>query len=104
MSIERDIPFVDASSACVLLTGRNNEGKSNIILALKLLSSACQSIRKRNMLIVLDDEEYFKASLKEFMGSLGLGQCTKAVIQGYFEHFERLVPIRFSGSHFCLAV
>ena len=46
----------------------------------------------------------FIASLKEFVGSFGLGQCTKAVIQSYFEHFERLVPIRFSGSHFGLAV
>ncbi|TKJ34158.1 MAG: hypothetical protein CEE38_19040 [Planctomycetes bacterium B3_Pla] len=55
-----DIPFVDTPSACVLLTGKNNEGKSNIILALKLLSSACRSVGKRKMLIVLDDNEYFK--------------------------------------------
>ena len=49
----------------------------------------------------LNAEDY--ASLKEFVGMLGLWQCTEAVIQGYFEHFKRFVPVRFSGSHFGLA-
>ena len=55
-----DIPFVDEEPACVLLTGKNNEGKSNIILALKLLASACRTIGSRKMRVVINGEEFFK--------------------------------------------
>ncbi len=37
-----DFPREDHIS--VLLTGRNNEGKSTIILGLKLIASACRSL------------------------------------------------------------
>jgi len=55
-----DIPFVDDEPACVLLTGKNNEGKSNIILALQLLSSACRIIGKTKMRIVIDGETFYR--------------------------------------------
>lgn len=41
------VPFVDEEHACVLLTGKNNEGKSTIISALKLLDAATRVIRKK---------------------------------------------------------
>ena len=55
-----DIPFVDEEPACVLLTGKNNEGKSNIILALQLMSSACRIIGKRKMRMFVDGEMFYK--------------------------------------------
>jgi len=55
-----DVPFTEEESACVLLTGKNNEGKSNIILGLKLLSSACRSIGRRQMRVLIDGTEFFK--------------------------------------------
>lgn len=55
-----DVPFTEEKSACILLTGKNNEGKSNIILGLKLLSSACRSIGKKQMKVLIEDTECFK--------------------------------------------
>ncbi|MDS4019536.1 MAG: AAA family ATPase [Candidatus Competibacter sp.] len=54
------ITFVPEDSACVLLTGRNNEGKSNILLALKLLSSACRVVGRRQTQIIIDGDQYFR--------------------------------------------
>lgn len=55
-----EVPFSEEQNACILLTGKNNEGKSNIILGLKLLSSACRSIGRRQMLTDVDGREYYK--------------------------------------------
>ena len=55
-----EIPFVDEEPVCLLITGRNNEGKSNIILALRLLASACRSVGRRPLRIVLDGNEYYQ--------------------------------------------
>ena len=63
-----NIPFVNEEPACVLLTGKNNEGKSNIILALKLVSSACRTIGNRKMRIVIDREEFFKLPQQDTQG------------------------------------
>ncbi|MCP4665992.1 MAG: ATP-binding protein, partial [Deltaproteobacteria bacterium] len=63
-----DIPFVDEEDACVLLTGKNNEGKSNIILALKLLSSACRTIGSQKMCIVIDRETFYKLPQQNTQG------------------------------------
>ena len=52
-----EIPFTEEEPACVLLTGKNNEGKSNIILGLKLLSSACKSIGRRQMQTIVRGTE-----------------------------------------------
>ena len=63
-----DIPFVNEEPVCVLLTGKNNEGKSNIILALKMLSSACKSVGRRRTQVVIDDNEYFKLPQQDIEG------------------------------------
>ena len=55
-----EVPFSEEQNACILLTGKNNEGKSNIILGLKLLSSACRSMGRRQMLNHSSGTEYFK--------------------------------------------
>ncbi|NQT25607.1 AAA family ATPase [candidate division KSB1 bacterium] len=55
-----EVPFVVDHDAVLLLTGKNNEGKSNIIFALKLLNSALKSIGKSSHRIILDDEEFFR--------------------------------------------
>ena len=63
-----DIPFVDEDPACVLLTGKNNEGKSSIIFALELLSSACRIIGNRKMRIFIDGEMFFKLPQHDTQG------------------------------------
>ncbi len=63
-----DIPFVDKEPACILLTGKNNEGKSNIILALKMLSSACRSIGKRKQYVVINHDECFRLPQQDIEG------------------------------------
>jgi len=60
-----EIPFTNDDPACILLTGKNNEGKSNIILGLKLLSSACRVVGRRQMRTVVDGTESFKLPQQE---------------------------------------
>ncbi|MBW8016241.1 MAG: AAA family ATPase [Planctomycetes bacterium] len=86
-----DITFTEDEPACVLLTGKNNEGKSNIILALKLLSSACRSVGRRNMYTIIDDNEYFKLPQQDVQG-IKIGRMLHnysgehAKIKGIFEN------------------
>jgi hypothetical protein len=55
-----EIPFAQGDHDCFLLTGKNNEGKSNIILALKLLSAATRSIGRSQSRLVIDNQTFFK--------------------------------------------
>ncbi|MEW6607119.1 MAG: AAA family ATPase [bacterium] len=56
-----EIPFVEEEPVCLLLTGKNNEGKSTIIFALKLIASASQSFNNKQR-IVLDHNTYYRLS------------------------------------------
>ena len=44
---------------CLLITGKNNEGKSNIILALKLIDAAFKVINKKKKEIKIVLKLYF---------------------------------------------
>ena len=85
-----EIQFVQDEPAYVLLTGKNNEGKSYIILALKLLSSACRSIGKRQQRVVISDEAYFKLPAQDTAG-ISIGRTLhnytggSALIRGTFD-------------------
>lgn len=85
-----EIPFVDEEPACVMLTGKNNEGKSNIILALKLLFSACKSIGKTQLITLVNDGEYFRLPQQDTEG-ISIGRTLHnysgdhAQIQGTFD-------------------
>lgn len=54
------VEFPTDESSCVLLTGKNNQGKSSIINALRLISAATRVIRKNRQRVVIDHDEYFK--------------------------------------------
>lgn len=45
---------------CLLITGKNNEGKSNIILALKLIDAAFRVINKKRYEITVNSISYFE--------------------------------------------
>lgn len=85
-----EVPFVNEEPACVLLTGKNNEGKSNIILALKLLFSACKSIGKRQLMTLVNEDEYFRLPQQDIEG-ISIGRTlhnyagNHAQIQGTFD-------------------
>lgn len=55
-----DIQFVEEEEACVLLTGKNNEGKTNIINALKFLSAATKVINKKKQEVFVDRFLYWR--------------------------------------------
>jgi hypothetical protein len=63
-----DIPFSQGDHNCFLLTGKNNEGKSNIILALKLLSAATRSIGRHQFRQVIDDQAFYKLPQPDIEG------------------------------------
>lgn len=63
-----DIPFGFDDHSCVLLTGKNNEGKSSIILALKLVSSATRAVGKHQFRAVIDDSVHYRLPRPEIEG------------------------------------
>ena len=54
------VPFVNEDEVCILLTGRNNEGKSSILNGLKLLEAATRVINKTKQEIIIDGNYYYK--------------------------------------------
>ncbi|OIO80600.1 MAG: hypothetical protein COW11_05970 [Candidatus Omnitrophica bacterium CG12_big_fil_rev_8_21_14_0_65_43_15] len=54
------ISFVNEDEVCVLLTGKNNEGKSSIINGLKLLDAATRVINKTKQEIRIGEDYYYK--------------------------------------------
>jgi len=55
-----NIFFVDEDEVCMLLTGKNNEGKSSIINALKLLNAATRVLNKTKQEIRIDGDYFYK--------------------------------------------
>lgn len=86
-----DVPFAKDQEACVLLTGKNNEGKSNIILGLKLLASACRSVGRRQMLTRISGSEYYRLPQQDIR-DINIGRMlhnytgSRATIEGRFEN------------------
>lgn len=54
------VPFVDEDEVCVLLTGKNNEGKSTLINALRLLNAATRVLNKTKQTIKIRGDSYYK--------------------------------------------
>jgi energy-coupling factor transporter ATP-binding protein EcfA2 len=59
------LTFDQKEPACVLLTGKNNEGKSNILLALKLVNSALRSIGRGRQRVAIDGVEFYRLSQRD---------------------------------------
>ncbi|MBI2985889.1 MAG: AAA family ATPase [Deltaproteobacteria bacterium] len=85
------IPFAQGEHDCFLLTGKNNEGKSNIILALKLLSAATRSIGRNQFRQVIDNQAFYKLPQPD-VESLRIGRLLhnyegdRATIYGQFDN------------------
>jgi hypothetical protein len=54
------VTFVDEDQVCILLTGKNNEGKSSIINALKLLNAATKVINKTKQELIIRGAYYYR--------------------------------------------
>jgi energy-coupling factor transporter ATP-binding protein EcfA2 len=54
------VTFVDEDQVCILLTGKNNEGKSSIINALKLLNAATKVINKTKQELRIGGNYYYR--------------------------------------------
>jgi predicted ATP-dependent endonuclease of OLD family len=80
-----ELAFPDDESVCVLLTGKNNEGKSSIINALKLLDSSTRVINQKKQRIILDGEEYYKL-LQQDTESLNI----KRMVHNYEENIAEI--------------
>ncbi len=84
------IPFLEEDGACLLLTGKNNEGKSNILSALKLLSSAIRVARNPKQAMELDGEYVYRLlqqdtehlQIKRMVHNYG---AVRADVHGYFD-------------------
>lgn len=84
------IPFVKDDPVCLLLTGKNNEGKSNILFALKLLAIATRTVNRNKFRVVLDDEVVYRLPQQDTEGIV-IGrllhnyQGNQAIIRGEFD-------------------
>jgi energy-coupling factor transporter ATP-binding protein EcfA2 len=84
------ISFIEEDEVCLLLTGKNNEGKSSIINALKLLDAATRVIHKQKQDIIIDGDDYselFKQDTEHILiGRMIYNyKATKAEIIGIFK-------------------
>lgn len=84
------IPFVEEDSVCLLLTGKNNEGKSNILFAIRLLAIATRTINRSQSRIVIEDDTFYALPQQELEGVV-IGRLlhnyagTHARIRGQFD-------------------
>jgi hypothetical protein len=60
-----ELTFTREDSVCVLFTGKNNEGKSSIISALKLLDGATRVINQARHQIYVQTEEVYKLLVQD---------------------------------------
>src|SRR5690554_1643763 len=54
------VTFPSESNACALLTGKNNEGKSTIIQAMKLVHAATRVVGKHRQRILIDHDVFYR--------------------------------------------
>ncbi|MGG4480249.1 ATP-dependent nuclease [Paenibacillus illinoisensis] len=80
------------NSKSILLTGRNNEGKSNIISALKLLNSSSRVIGKRKQMIVLEEGIFYRLLTQDIEGLQ-----IKKLIYNYSNEIGKIVGVFNSG-------
>ena len=92
-----DFPVED--DVCILLTGKNNEGKSTIINALKLVHAAARVVGKGRQRVLIDGDEYFRL-LQQDTEDLLIGRLihdyaaqTAAIHAKFSGHFEIVVRI-----------
>jgi len=71
---------------CLLLTGKNNEGKTTIINALRLLESASRVIKKHRNKILINGDEYYSL-LKQDTENLNIGR----LIYNYEENIAQII-------------
>lgn len=55
-----EIDFIKEEKTCILITGKNNEGKSNIIFSLKLINAGLKVLGKKRQEIKIDYQTYYK--------------------------------------------
>jgi len=98
-----EVSFVREEHSCTLLTGKNNEGKSNIILALKLLSAATRVIGRSQSRIVIEEGVFYRLAQTDVEGLL-IGrllhnyQGNQATIHGLFDNGFRIHVILDSNN------
>lgn len=60
-----EIEFTEEDAVCVLLTGKNNEGKSTVLNAIKLLDSATRVLNQTKQEIRIGDDFMYKLLLQD---------------------------------------
>ena len=83
-----ELNLPDGESVCVLFTGKNNEGKSNIINAIKLLDGATRAINQKKQAIIVDGNTVYKL-LQQDTESLNI----KRMIHNYEDDIAEIKAI-----------
>jgi predicted ATP-dependent endonuclease of OLD family len=60
-----EVQFSEEENVCLLLTGKNNEGKSTILNCLRLLSNATRAISKKKQEISIDGRIFYKLLVQD---------------------------------------
>lgn len=88
------ISFIEQDEVCVLLTGKNNEGKSSIINSLRLLNAATKVLNKAKQEISIDGNYYYKL-LQQDTENMLIGRMihnysknTAHIIGVFHDHFK----------------
>ena len=82
------IKFPQGHHSCVLLTGKNNEGKSNIIFAIRLVALATQTIGKPKFRVLVNGDEFFKLPQQD-INDINIGRTLHNYAGGMAEVIAR---------------
>jgi energy-coupling factor transporter ATP-binding protein EcfA2 len=88
-----ELDFPQEEGVCVLLVGKNNEGKSTILRALKLIHDATKVIGKRKYRRIINSDLYFNL-LKQDIGDIRIGR----LIYNYVTDTSQITGIFSNGS------
>ena len=67
------LTFAQEDSACILITGKNNEGKSNLLLALKLVNEALKIGGMTRQRVMVNNEVFYRLP-KQAIHNINIGR------------------------------
>ena len=87
-----EMDFPKEESVALLLVGKNNEGKSTILRALKFLYDSTKVIGKAKYRVVIDGDPY-NTLLKQDVGDIRIGR----LIHNYGEDVSKIIGLFSDG-------
>jgi predicted ATP-binding protein involved in virulence len=91
---EYEVEFPTESKSCILITGKNNAGKTTIIRAISLINSALHFAKRSTKQI---EKQLLKKDIQNINRLIHKFQPRKAIIEATFDN-EKVITVTLDGS------